>query len=188
MRPLSRPTPAHEFAVPASSLDAGGQSFAFPVRAGWIREALEGHEATAANEDGRLEVRLSKSGNDVVVHGRLTATLTAPCARCLDPVALHVDETVSALMVHAGKVKGPGSNEYEFSPEEADTVPYDGETVVLDDLVRDELLLEIPMIPLCREDCPGMRERPQVAKVEPAEKPVDPRLLPLMRLKQTTKE
>jgi CheY-like chemotaxis protein len=49
---------------------------------------------------------------------------------------------------------------YEFSPEEADTLPFDGETVVLDDLVKDELLLEIPMIPLCSETCPGMGTPP----------------------------
>jgi uncharacterized protein len=184
---LSRAQP-HEFAVPASSLDAGGQSFRFPLRAAWIRGALEGNEASDAGEDGELDVRLSKSKTDVVVHGRLTAKLRAPCARCLEPVAIQVDQTVSALMVPATKIKEPDANEYEFSSNEADTVPYDGETVVLDDLVRDELLLEIPMIPLCREDCPGMAERPEAQKAESANKTVDPRLMPLLRLKQTTKE
>jgi uncharacterized protein len=186
---LSRPhTPVHEFAVPASSLDAGGQSFRFALRAAWIRGALAGNEATDAGEDGELDVRLSKSNNDVVVHGRITAKLRAPCARCLEQVTIPVDQAVSALMVPSTKLKDPAANEYEFRSDEADTLPYDGETVVLDDLVRDELLLEIPMIPLCREDCPGMGDRP-AQQAESAEKPVDPRLLPLLRLKQqTTKE
>ncbi len=35
-----------------------------------------------------------------------------------------------------------------------------GRRSVLDDLVRDELVLEIPMIPLCSEACPGMSPRP----------------------------
>jgi uncharacterized protein len=179
---------SHEFAVPAASLDAGGRSVRFTVRATWIRGALEGNEATAAGEDGELDVRLSKSGTDVVVHGRLTARLRAPCARCLEPVTIPVDQAVSALMVPAAKMKSSASNEYEFTPEEADTVPYDGEMLVLDDLVRDELLLEIPMIPLCREDCPGMREQPHETEPRATDKPVDPRLLPLLRLKQTNKE
>jgi uncharacterized protein len=189
MRPLSRSSPAHEFAVPASSLDAGGQSFRFPVRAAWIKGVLEGNEATDAGQDGELDVRLSKSNNDVVVHGRLTAKLRAPCARCLEPVMLPVDQAVSVLMVPAAKLKDAAAGEYEFNTDEADTLPYDGETVVLDDLVRDELVLEIPMIPLCREDCPGMAQRPEAQQAETTEKPVDPRLLPLLRLKQqTTKE
>jgi uncharacterized protein len=189
MARLSRPhPPVHEFAVPASSLDAGGQSFRFPLRAAWIRAALGGNEATDAGEDGAIEVRLSKSGTDVVVHGRLIAKLRAPCARCLEPVTIPVDQSVSALMIPTARLKDPDANEYEFTANEADTLPYDGETVVLDDLVRDELVLEVPMIPLCREDCPGMAERPEAQKPDPTEKSVDPRLLPLLRLKQTTKE
>ncbi len=184
----------HEFSIPVTSLDAAGRSYRFPVRAAWIATALEGHEATASGKDGDLEVRLSKSGNDVVVHGSLTAELVAPCARCLDPVTFRVAQTLSALMVPAAHVKSAqsgGAGEYEFAQEEADTFPYDGDTVVLDDLVRDELVLETPMIPLCREDCPGITPPPndaassgESAEAAEGEKPLDPRLAPLLRLKQ----
>src|SRR5262245_1892867 len=104
----------HEFAVPAASLDAAGRSIPFCVRASWIHGALEGNEATDAGKDGELDVRLSKSGNDVVVHGRLTASLRAPCARCLEPVTIHVDEPLSVLMVPTARIKDPKSNEYEI--------------------------------------------------------------------------
>ena len=59
-------------------------------------------------------------------------------------------------------------------------IAYDGETVVLDDLVRDELLLGIPMIPLCSEGCPGIR--PEQSEGE-AVASIDPRLRPLLGLK-----
>jgi uncharacterized protein len=188
---------SHEFSIPVASLDAAGRSFRFPVRAAWIRGALAEHDrassagprleaVTTSGTDGELDVRLSKSGNDVVVHGRVAADLVAPCARCLEPVTIRIDEAVIALMVPAAQIKRPGSGEYEFSSDEADVLPYDGETVVLDDLVRDGLVLEIPMIPLCREDCPGMSHAEKAAPAAKAgEKPIDPRLLPLARLKQT---
>ena len=52
---------------------------------------------------------------------------------------------------------------------------------MLDDLVRDELLLGIPMIPLCSEACPGMSPAPESnAQATPQEKPMDPRLAPLL--------
>jgi uncharacterized protein len=66
-------------------------------------------------------------------------------------------------------------------------IAYDGETLVLDDLVRDELLLGIPMIPLCSEACPGIQ--PQLASEQPvaaAVDRIDPRLQPLLRLKKNT--
>jgi uncharacterized protein len=176
----------HEFSIPVGDLDAAGKQFVFAVRAGWMRGALEGHEATTAGRDGELDVRASKSGNDVIVHGTLKAELSVPCARCLEPVRVAIDHPVSVLMV-AGphSRRGKGNEEHELTAEEADTLPYDGETVVLDDFVRDELVLETPMIPLCREDCPGIRAVPQPSESGGS---IDPRLLPLMRFKSSTKE
>ncbi len=170
---------AHEFSIPVSELDAGGKEYRFPVRAGWVRGALEGHEATSAGSDGALDVRASKSGHDVAVHGTLDAELTIPCARCLEPTNLKVHSDIGVLFVPASRLGGKGDdNERELTEEEADTLPFEGETVVLDDLVRDELVLEIPMIPLCSEACPGMSPAPETERA--GEKPIDPRLAPLL--------
>lgn len=177
---------SHEFAIPVADLDASGRSYEFSVRPTWVRGALESHEATATDREGKLVVRISKSGSDVVVHGRLQAELTAPCARCLKPVVIPVDQEVSALLVPRNKLQTPKELEYEFASDEADTFAYDGETVVLDELVRDELVLETPMIPLCSEDCPGMTHGSSASEPE-AEASIDPRLLPLLRLKKSGK-
>jgi uncharacterized protein len=187
----------HEFEIPARDLDAAGKSYSFTVRAAWLRGILEGIEATIAGPDGLLELRASKSGTDVVVHGTLKAELTSPCARCLAPTDVRVAQQLSALYVPAKSIKGSTGldNEYEFEPEEADMLPFDGDTVILDDFVRDELLLEIPMIPLCSEDCPGMSPNPDAGFAnagalerasEDDEANIDPRLLPLLRLKKQT--
>jgi uncharacterized protein len=185
---------AHELTLSIGDLDSGGREYVFPLRSAWIRGILEGHEATAADSDGKLAIRASKSGVDVVVHGTLEAALSVPCARCLQSVKVEVSEPVSVLFAprnagHAraqAQIKGKGKREIEeleLTPEEADTLPYDGETVVLDDLVRDELILETPNFPLCSEDCPGIspslkpEDRTGASPRDP-----DPRLLPLRRL------
>jgi uncharacterized protein len=211
-----------ELKINAGDLDAGGQHFTFPLRAAWIRGVLEDHEATSAGTDGELDVRASRSGSDVVVHGTLKAELTVPCARCLTPVPLSISQPLSLLFVPgkvtpppiapkaaekaAGTAGAPGGKsepkrkkraepeEYELSPEEADTLPYDGELIVLDDVVRDELILETPIFPLCSEDCAGMSAPPGNSEVGQSSQPsgkapdethanIDPRLLPLLRLK-----
>ncbi len=202
---------AHEFTIPVSELDAAGRSYHFPIRAAWVMGALEDHEATSAGTEGKLDVRVSKSGNDVVVHGTMKAELSMPCARCLKPVTVLIDQPISVLMVPEKALKSPetasrrprrepakddakddtkivtkdtkeakgsaskkdapkkGRKERSrdeeddddgISPDEADIVAYDGDTVILDDLVRDELVLETPMIPLCSEDCPGISPGP----------------------------
>jgi uncharacterized protein len=72
--------------------------------------------------------------------------------------------------------------EYEFSSDEADVAPYDGDTVVLDDVVKDEILREIPMIPLCSEDCQGISPPAEPIPAEEETDRIDPRLLPLLEL------
>jgi uncharacterized protein len=126
-----------EFSVPIHDLDAAGKHQRFPVRAAWVRAVLEGEEEIApAGPDGELDIRVSKSGNDVVVHGHLKAELQAACARCLSPAKIVIDQPVSVLMVPAGHAKSSAAKgdeeEIELSDLEADVVPYEGDTIVLD--------------------------------------------------------
>jgi uncharacterized protein len=208
---------ASELKINVGDLDAGGKQFTFPLRSAWMRGVLEDHEATSTGTDGELDVRASRSGNDVVVHGTLKAALEVPCARCLTPVPLPIDQTLSLLFVpgkvspppldpkaaakeakeakeakaQAGKRASKGRRhaeleEVEISAQDADTFPYDGELIVLDEVIRDELILETPIFPLCSEDCPGMSAPPGEEKAdepEPVHADIDPRLLPLLQLK-----
>jgi uncharacterized protein len=185
MTSASKTAPANgppEFSFPVNDLDASGKRFRLPVRAAWLRGMLEGTEIGGTESNGDLDLRLSKSGTDVVVRGTLSADLTVQCARCLERVVVPVREELSALAVQAADARRPGNAEQdaELAIEDADVIGYDGDTIVLDDFVRDELLLGIPMIPLCSESCPGIRPE-QIAGV--AEAGIDPRLLPLLNLK-----
>src|SRR5437763_300807 len=96
---------SHELTIKTVDLDAGGKDYDLTLRAPWIRGQLEGHEATATAKDGRLAVRASKSGTDVVVHGTLDATLRVPCARCLDPFDTEIHSEISVLYVPGSKLK-----------------------------------------------------------------------------------
>jgi uncharacterized protein len=179
--------PRAELTIAITDLDASGKAYAFDLRPEWIRSVLEEHEANTNGKPGTIEGRVSKSGADVILHGHLKADLEAPCARCLNPASFRINKQVSVLFVPASQLRpakvGKGT-EIEFSPEDADTLPYSGESLVLDDFVRDELILETPMIPLCSEDCPGMDAPPAPKDETPEEPAIDPRLLPLLKFKK----
>jgi uncharacterized protein len=170
-------TPKASFVVSASELDAGGKHFAQAIPVAWLKNVFEESDASPL-ADGAIDVRLSRSGSDVVVHGKAEAEVELPCSRCLGPVKVRLAPEISVLMVPAAKIKH--DREHEMASSEADVLPYDGDNVVLDDLLRDDLVLEIPMIPLCSEDCPGIAS----AHAKEEGKPVDPRLAPLLRLKR----
>lgn len=78
-----------------------------------------------------------------------------------------------------------GEEVYEFAPDEADADTYTGDEVVLDGFIREAILLEIPIFPLCSEECPGIGPVPTAAvDAEQVDSPIDPRLAPLLALKK----
>lgn len=173
--------PSHEFEIPAANIDVVGKDFTFEVRPDWVRGELEDHEATSSGAPGTISVRLSRSGKDIVFRGHLTAELQAPCARCLKPFNFTVDKDLTGLMVLESSITtSAGGEDDDLSPDELDVMTYDGECVVLDSLVHDELVLETPMIPLCAEDCEGVPAPKDVAAEAPG---IDPRLAPLLAFK-----
>ncbi len=90
----------------------------------------------------RVAGTLEHVADGIVVRGEVEAPWQAVCSRCLQPVAgeisVHVDEL------------------YEPAPLEGETYPLDDDTLDLTPLVRDALLLELPLAPLCTEDCAGI--------------------------------
>src|SRR5258708_4805316 len=127
-----------EFSISVHDLDAAGKPFRFVVPAAWIRGALEATDVAPGGRDGELAGRLSKSGKDVVVRGRLRAELCVPCARCLQPADVSINEEISALAVETGQSRdanGKGKHEDdddegEPGADEADILPFDGDSVV----------------------------------------------------------
>ncbi len=176
-----------ELTIPVHDLDAGGKEVRLPLGRGWLAHAFEGTDVAPDEPGAEVDVRLSKSGSDVVICGEVRGDLVVPCARCLEPAKIAVREPIRALAVPASALREPRTgegDETELESDEADVVAYDGDTLVLDDLVRDELVLAVPMIPLCSEDCPGISPGPGEEAPGPRAS-VDPRLLPLLSLKKT---
>ncbi|MCU0694797.1 MAG: DUF177 domain-containing protein [Polyangiaceae bacterium] len=92
-----------------------------------------------------------------------------------------------AIRAHGSRsrVKADEDLGYAFSPEEADLDTYVGDEVVLDGFMREAILLELPIFPLCSEACPGIGAvLPESAEPQTEPTPVDPRLAPLMRFRK----
>lgn len=195
--------------VSRKTLDEGPKELHAVLPAKWLARQLseaaeaghdagheKGHEAgggeatLSASEDGKADLRITPAGGEnFVLQGRVHATVDATCGRCLGPARVPVDGDITLLLVpksEARPVKGKRSKdsegEFEFDTEEADVAFYDGETVVLDPLVREAIILELPISPLCSEDCAGMASDPAVAD-RLAQARVDPRLQKLAALR-----
>ena len=172
-----------EFVLRVNEIDEEGSAHAFPVRRSWLKGALRGTDLRAdpAAGDGSLEVRVHRSGADIVVRGRVRARVGLTCSRCLGDAALAVDAEVTALLTARGPELRPVPDEVELTPADLERDFFTGDRIVLDDLVREHLLLEVPIKPLCAEDCAGIDVPAEVRGPAPSGA-LDPRLAPLLAL------
>jgi uncharacterized protein len=122
----------------------------------WLKEALGPEVPFEPARDGRLRVHLDRADDDVVlVSGRARVNLEAPCARCLAPVPIVLDTPIFVTMVPKGN-ESPPNADGEVAGDDLGVATYDNREIDLSAVVHDEVFLELPMIPLCRESCAGL--------------------------------
>lgn len=96
-----------------------------------------------------LDLRLEAVVEGVLVSGRVTADVAGECARCLAPTSDRVTVELTELFAYPGSVTEETSEEDEVSH-------LVGDMLDLEPVVRDGLVLALPLSPLCREDCRGL--------------------------------
>jgi uncharacterized metal-binding protein YceD (DUF177 family) len=151
-----------------------------------------------------------------VARGKALVSIEMPCVVTLDPVPLELEPEIFLMLAPSAesraaarpararggeqgertargrhkKEEGGWAVDPELSPTTAAQDTYDGEKIVLDEFLREFILLELPMYPR-RSDLPS-EETPAIGAPseveEPSEAPIDPRLLPLAAIASRLRE
>ena len=109
--------------------------------------------------DLHLDVKFEAVTEGVLVTGSATAPLAGECARCLAPLASSVAASFTELYryPHDNHDRHDKHDRFEDHEEQDDEELYlDGDLLDLEPVLRDAVVLALPMSPLCREDCPGL--------------------------------
>jgi uncharacterized protein len=190
-----------EFVLHVQDLDEAGKDYAFELSHAWLDSHLG--DATLRHDPafgpGNLQIHAQQNGGEYLVTGTLKVHVLTECGRCLGDAKLTVDTVIGTLFARtAGKApagheqRRAQSERYERhadEDEDDEDLPreeFSGNDIVLDDLVREHIVLEVPMQPLCGEACAGIAIPAHLqppADVFPGAGAVDPRLAPLQRLR-----
>jgi len=99
---------------------------------------------------------VEKTGERVSVRGAVSATARLECVRCL----AAFDQPIQASLEAFAERAGSGRARDEEALERDDYMRFhDGRQLDLRAEAREALLLELPMVPHCREDCRGLCPR-----------------------------
>jgi uncharacterized protein len=174
-----------EFVLKVQDIDDRGKDYDFPLTGEWLDSALSETplRRDPAAPEGRFSVHAQRNGHEILVRGELQAELLVECSRCLGDTPVHVEAPLTALLSSGPDDAHP--EDVELSSEDLDRARFVGNEVILDELVREHLLIECPMQPLCAETCPGI-QIPDHVRPPPDEfggGGLDPRLAPLEQLR-----
>jgi uncharacterized protein len=103
---------------------------------------------TPESADLLLDLRLESVVEGVLATGRVSGSLVGECVRCLDPVEVEVDADFQELYYYDLQELTAEEREEALSVVE--------ELVDVETLVRDAVMLDLPLQPLCEPDCPGL--------------------------------
>ncbi len=91
---------------------------------------------------------------DIRLKGKLETSLEVACARCLEPVVQEVAREFDLLYRPLGT--NAGQEELSVTDAEAEIGYYQGEGLLLEDVLREQVLLALPLKTICREECKGL--------------------------------
>jgi uncharacterized protein len=115
--------------------------------------------------------------NDIRVRAEYSGDFEILCARCVDPVPQQLSGSFDLLFRPSGVDDTPG--EHAITPEETEIGYYQESGLLLEDVVREQVLLSLPTRTLCKADCKGLCPRCgqnlNTATCSCGETPTDPR-------------
>ena len=102
----------------------------------------EGAAAVATGETIEVDLRLESVHEGVLATGNVYANASSECSRCLEPLNLPVEVDFQELFAYSGTSE--------------DDLTVQDESIDLDPVIRDAVVLSLPFQPVCSSDCSGL--------------------------------
>jgi uncharacterized metal-binding protein YceD (DUF177 family) len=132
-----------------NEIGAEGLQLNVPVTSDWMAAACPDLDGRPGPKGLALRGRLEKMGEDYLLRANLQGQMETTCARCLETalVGLNVPLAVTFVSTEADKTG---------DDEDPDVIGFLGNEIDVGDEIRDEILLALPINPLCKESCRGL--------------------------------
>lgn len=138
-------------------------------------QGLEWEEQTRAallpllkslSRDGSIEfiqpvhahVHATTAGETILLDGEVKTLVRMPCSRCLEPFDLPIQTqfSVAAGQSPTSPADEDVADEIELDPDQIDVMVYSGDSIDLRDEIAQQVVMALPVKPLCREACKGL--------------------------------
>ena len=145
---------SHSLKINVVTIPEEGLDFALAEDGKWFEECFQEsdhHDFSLRKID--VQCHIVKTSGTIFIKGSLSLSLAIYCSRCLEDVILPVGGDFAYTLVPE---KPETKEDLELTAEELEISYYQGDFIDLQPIICEQIILQIPIKPLCSEDCKGL--------------------------------
>ena len=97
-----------------------------------------------------------RAGEEIRIHGALKTTVELACSRCLEPAQIQISKPFDLFFRERDALMFDEDDEIQLDEKDSRTAFFTGTKLAIADILQEQILLALPMKPLCRVDCKGL--------------------------------
>jgi len=132
----------------------GARSFEFSLDKGWWQPSVENDQVLGLNTPLMVKVKIYRAGDKYVLDGYLEGSIQLICDRCLESYQRDVKADFKLFLVLS--LPDIERAEIELLEEDMEVGFIRGEEIDMDEVIREQLYLSLPIKSLCRKECLGL--------------------------------
>lgn len=131
-----------------------GRNFVFSGDGKWFQENFpESSDIDFSLRKVEVTGHITKISSTVFIKGSLSAIIDIACSRCLEGASLTVGGDFAYTMV---PLTPETREDLELRAEDLEVSSYQADFIDLAPIICEQIVLQIPIKPLCSEDCKGL--------------------------------
>ena len=141
--------------ISTANIPEKGLALQFSKSEDWLRKMLS-EKGKIDFSVNRIDVQCSvtKIGEAVSIKGNITAGINLECCRCLESFTLPVKTVYEYTFIPVEEM--PENEEVELTGEDLGLGYYRNDTIDLDPIILEQIVIQVPIKPLCKESCKGL--------------------------------
>jgi uncharacterized protein len=131
-----------------------GLNFVFSGDGKWFKECFQDSDPPDFSlRKVDVQCRITKASSTIFINGNLSVLLSICCSRCLEDADFSVDGDFYYTLVPS---RPETKEDVELQAQELEISSYQGDFIDLTPIICEQIILQIPIKPLCSEECKGL--------------------------------
>jgi uncharacterized protein len=136
-----------------TKIPPGGKEIGFSLEPGWWKTDFDEDRIVGLESPLSVRLKIYQTGEKIVVDGLLSARLLLRCDRCLET---FIKDVTTDFRIYLSMFPFKGEAEVELSENDLNLDFIDDNFLDSDQIIKEQLILNLPMKTLCTKDCKGL--------------------------------